>query len=421
MDIGIQQAAGRAIQNPLPTSWLGRADSSLLPTITDIPQLSTTNIKNLQSQLGYDLSGWDYTLVGPNNEVGRYQFSPLTLEQYGLLAVGSNAAYGADCINYKTCWRPIVIRKNSNSYANYIYNDLSLTDFVYNVASQEHLAYQVILDLYTQLKTIGAIQDADGADVVAGMIYVAWALGPIGASTWRYTGIGNGANAFNSGRYSVNVLSNPGAITTQFLSQTAELVHHVYVSGTNSIGAVATATAQVNGALQSKNVEAALQLATSQLSTATDFSLAATQVQTTTTQVSTDTQNAQSVPTTVVSKQPLQSATLNQLTTSRVMLAQATSGSVSTFATGSIGQPLQLPIGHLSIPGIATGLLSGIGNGQSIVGLAAAAISNPSAALKTVENMAISYATNTATAFSVGISNDLLSANISTAFGDSIN
>ena len=218
MDIGIQQATGRSISTPLPLSWLGRPDAPMTPIITDIPQFTVANIKNLQAQIGYDLSQWDYSKIGTDNALGRYQFSTTLLESYGLLAVGSNEHYSTDCVNYRTCWRAVVIRKNSNSYANYIYNVSSLTDFLSSTASQEHLAYQVILDTYIDLLTINAIQATDTADIIAGMIYVGWTLGVgirpsaehitgTGAYAWRYSGIGNGSNAFNSGRYAITILS----------------------------------------------------------------------------------------------------------------------------------------------------------------------------------------------------------------------
>jgi hypothetical protein len=217
MDLGIKNASARAVSTPLPISWLGRADAPLNPTVLNIPQLTNTNIKNLQAQIGYDQSGWDYTKIGTNNQLGRYQFSTTTLEAYGLLATGSNLAYGTDCVNYSTCWRPVTIRKNSNSYANYNYNITNLNGFLTSVASQEHLAYQVILDNYTGLLANGGILESDSADTVSGMIYVGWVLGVgtqpttnnlqgTGAYAWRYASIGDGINAFNSGRYAVVVL-----------------------------------------------------------------------------------------------------------------------------------------------------------------------------------------------------------------------
>ena len=50
------------------------------------------------------------------------------------------------------------------------------------------------------------------------MIYVGWALGVgtpptvgsangTGAYAWRYSGVGNGAEYYNSGRYAITVLS----------------------------------------------------------------------------------------------------------------------------------------------------------------------------------------------------------------------
>jgi len=217
-DTGFLQAVGIAVANPLPVSWLGRSDApSSLPAWANIDPLTSTQNQNLLSQLGYDKSGWDYRLIGPQNQLGRYQFSTQVLENYGLLAAGSNKHYGTACVNYQTCWRPITIR-NTNSYANYIYNITSLSGFLSSPVSQDHLAYQMIYDTYRNLYGINAIVSTDSADIAAGMIYVGWDLGVgttpsygnptgTGAYAWRYSGQGAGVNSFNSGRYTVVMLS----------------------------------------------------------------------------------------------------------------------------------------------------------------------------------------------------------------------
>lgn len=203
---GILHAAKLGVSNPLPISWLGRTDApSMLPAWATINGLSSKQIINLQAQLGYDYSQWDYRKIGPNNELGRYQFSTSRLEDYGLLTFGSNKAYGIDCVNRRVCWKSAVIR-SSNSYSNYIYNVSNLDEFLTSTASQDHLCYQLIYDLYNDLIKSGGIQPGDSADVIAGMIYVAWVLGD-GAYNWRYYNIGNGSAAYNKGRYAIAVLS----------------------------------------------------------------------------------------------------------------------------------------------------------------------------------------------------------------------
>ena len=219
MDIGQKAAAGVPITNPLPPAYMGLALAPPTPPAwAKFGSFTTTNIRNLLAQIAYDQSNWNYNLVGLGNLVGKYQFPPLLLESYGLLAIGSNAAHGTDCINYKHCWRPVVINTGINSYENYFYNITSLQQFLTTHIAQEHLAYQVVYDLYNALVANGSIQAADSDDVVAGMIYVGWTLGAgvsptytnasgTGAYAWRYFGIGDGANAYNSGRYAVTFLS----------------------------------------------------------------------------------------------------------------------------------------------------------------------------------------------------------------------
>lgn len=217
-NIGPRQASMHGIENPLPISWLGRADAPpSLPATASIYRLTNIEVQNLIAQVGYDKSAWDYALIGADNRLGRYQFTTRTLENYGLLAAGSNDHYGIDCVNYTNCWQPVAI-KTSNSYASFNYNITSLSGFLSSIAAQEHLAYQVVYDLYNALVANGSIQAADSDDVVAGMIYVGWTLGAgvsptytnasgTGAYAWRYFGIGDGANAYNSGRYAVTFLS----------------------------------------------------------------------------------------------------------------------------------------------------------------------------------------------------------------------
>jgi hypothetical protein len=218
IDRGPQQAAKMGLENPLPASWLGLPTMPpSLPATADIYRLSATEIQNLLAQIAYDKSAWDYSLIGPNNELGRYQFSTQTLERYGLLAVDSNLHYGTDSVNYTNCWRPVTIR-GANSYSTYNYNITSLNGFLSSTISQEQLAYQIVYDLYNQLMANGAILESDSDDVVAGMIYVAWTVGygikptatkpqGTGAYAWRYSGVGTADTQYNSGRYAITVLS----------------------------------------------------------------------------------------------------------------------------------------------------------------------------------------------------------------------
>jgi hypothetical protein len=218
MDIGLQQAARISVPTPLPPSWLGRADAPAIPPDTaSLSGLTAIQTRNLQAQIGYNQSAWDYTKIGANNKVGRYQFTTDQLETYGILAQGSNNAYGIDCINYQHCWKSVTI-KGSNSYSNYNYNVTSLSEFLASAGSQEHLAYQILYDLNNGLRTNTALQPSDSVDIIAGMISVAWTLGVgttatlnnpqgTGAYAWRYAGQGQGTNPYNSGRYAITILS----------------------------------------------------------------------------------------------------------------------------------------------------------------------------------------------------------------------
>ena len=222
MTTGIQLAARQAIATPLPLSWLGRPDAPTIPNDqVGIMVLTATEISNLEAQIAYDQSVWSYSKIGTGNRLGRYQIRTTTLEKYGLLATGSNTQFGTNCINYQTCWQEVVQRKNTTSYATYLYNVRNLSEFLASSTVQEQLVDQIIYDLYNNLSANGAITADDPADIVAGMIYVGWTLGVgsaptygstsgTGAYAWRYYGIdsaGQGVSAFNSGRYAIVVLS----------------------------------------------------------------------------------------------------------------------------------------------------------------------------------------------------------------------
>lgn len=214
MNAGIQQAARTAPRDPLPVAWLGRADAPVsCPDWAVIAQLSATQLRNLLAQIAYTASNWDYKKIGSNNELGRYQVTPQTLEIYGYLTAGATASYGTDSVNYQHCWRAF-----SNTYADYLIDIGSITEFLNNTTAQEFLSYQRLTDLYNGCVKIGAIKTNDTADVVAGMLYVAWELGVgapaninnssgTGAYAWRYFNVGAGAGYYASGRYSVTILS----------------------------------------------------------------------------------------------------------------------------------------------------------------------------------------------------------------------
>jgi hypothetical protein len=158
-------------------------------------------------------------LIGANNQLGRYQIATQTLENYGLLVTGANAAYGTQCVNYQHCWTPgMQVKSTTNSYTKYIYNTINQLDFLNTANAQEHLAYQILTDCYAGLVRINAITGSDTMDIVAGMLYVAWSLGVgsapgtdsatgTGAYAWRYYSIGGGVNAYNGGRYAVMFLA----------------------------------------------------------------------------------------------------------------------------------------------------------------------------------------------------------------------
>lgn len=218
LDPGLQSTVGIAPQTPLPAAWLG------LPTAPQVHPhwastylLTPTQTTNLLAQISYDKSQWSTGMIGDNNQLGKYQISTVLLENYGILATGSNTEYGTDCIYYKHCWQQTVIPR-SNGNGNYAYNVTGYSDFLNNIAAQDNLAYQILFDINLALSQNGALKIGDAADVIAGMMYVGWELGTgnsatyqnlsgSGAWAWRYHAVGAGTNAYISGRYAVVILS----------------------------------------------------------------------------------------------------------------------------------------------------------------------------------------------------------------------
>jgi hypothetical protein len=220
MPTGIAASTAVVIDNPLPPSWLGRLDApSPAPSWAKVGNLSTEQMFCLLSQIGYDLSEWDYKKIGDQNQCGRYQISTQMLEAYGLLASGSTMAYGIDAVNYKHCWAPIYTISNTYSnYQNYFFNTKSLSSFLDTSIAQDFLAYQRLVDLYLDAKQSNVILETDTPEMIAGMMYVSWTLGVgqssttanytgTGAWAWRYYNLGDAGNSYNSGRYAVTTLA----------------------------------------------------------------------------------------------------------------------------------------------------------------------------------------------------------------------
>lgn len=381
-DVGINNSLGQAITNPVPQAWMGRADAPApTPMWVTIGPMSSTQVRQLQAQIGYDHSAWDYRKIGPFNELGRYQINSRTLEYYGLISSGSNAEYGYDCVNYQHCWNPIYIKNTTNPYSNYFYNNDSLSSFLASPIGQDHLCYQILSDLYTELYKIGAILDTDSADVVSGMLYVAWNLGvgtptgvldnPIGsgAYAWRYFGLGNGTKSFNRGRYASTQLMN--YINPTSIDTTKQ--YFVKITGTTTAGNTVSVVTPITGPATVTNISTAVKSASSQLgdiATATNFSLV---------QQPTSTDNTEPVITTIDDQNnPTINPLMSGISSPTKLIQQTTpltSTVLSTFSSGVVG-------------GIAKNIGAG---GSTIVGSVASIVVDPKTTVQAIENMAVVY------------------------------
>lgn len=134
-------------------------------------------------QIGYSESRSDYTAVGIQNQLGKYQFDTDTLVEYGYIHAeylktftqfDHNGVKGA--VKQLTSWTNRDGIKDIGS-------------FLKATALQETLMYQRLTSLYTLLYNNQAITDIDGVSTKMGMLYAAHRNGITPAKRWRETGL----------------------------------------------------------------------------------------------------------------------------------------------------------------------------------------------------------------------------------------
>ena len=114
---------------------------------TNIPTLSSTDVRALMVQIAYIESNWDSTYNTPPR-IGRYAVHEKTLKNYGYLS-NTGAYTGKDGIK-------------------------SQVDFTFDNAVQDRIMERFILEQYPALIKVNAIRENDSKETVAGMLAVAY-------------------------------------------------------------------------------------------------------------------------------------------------------------------------------------------------------------------------------------------------------
>jgi hypothetical protein len=207
-DPGPKYAATKAMTRPMPREWLGRPD---VPNPkSGIGPLTKYQVKCLMAQLGYAESDWKYDarLDTDGNYLGRYQLYGGPLTDLGYIKPEYYQKYGNAAVRNPDSW-------------NAVDNVKSDADFIVNKAAQENAMNDLLkLNYETLAQKVDnqwGINPDDDLCTVAGMLAVAYLLGPVGARNWRFNNTGKdirgytGDIYFNRGRYAIDSLANAGA------------------------------------------------------------------------------------------------------------------------------------------------------------------------------------------------------------------
>jgi hypothetical protein len=182
---------------------------------TNIPTLSSTDVRALMVQIAYIESNWDTKYTNPP-WLGRYAVHEKTLKNYGYLS-NTGTYLGKDGIN-------------------------SRVDFWFDNAVQDRIMERFILEQYPALIKVNAIRENDSKETVAGMLAVAYQFqdAPITLS-----GIGDIIGTIGSGISSID--------TSSLVADATKLAGGLSTTLSAVAGSVARSTS-VSSSTQSLNI-----------------------------------------------------------------------------------------------------------------------------------------------------------------------
>jgi hypothetical protein len=185
--------AGTSVSNPATDKDL-RNQPTAYNTIATLNQNQMTAY---YAQLGKQQSDNDYTKIGTDGKVGKYQFNYTTLQNLGYV--------GQACKNNSQ------MQTNPNVWTGKD-GATSLDAFINLTNIQETAIADYTMGNYNAMASNGAITGDLAPEEMAGMLAVGHLLGPNGAYTWRTTGSGvaagvTGNSYFQMGKFSATILA----------------------------------------------------------------------------------------------------------------------------------------------------------------------------------------------------------------------
>jgi hypothetical protein len=196
---GIASSLGKSASNPVKPAHLNRTDNYASAEPMGI--LTSSEVKALITQLGWDATKLDYTVVSDNNLLGKYQLSGKQLTAVGYIKKAAYERYADSSVNYVSSWTN---KDGINSKSSFIAAKQIQEDAMYNLLSAN---YKILVDN-------GSIESNDSAEIIAGMLAVSYGIGVENVLEWKQKGTSEAVNGktgeeyFNMGRYAINALSD---------------------------------------------------------------------------------------------------------------------------------------------------------------------------------------------------------------------
>lgn len=142
---------------------ISSANDIILETDTLKP-LKTQDLKSIFAALGSELSNNNYTKIGDNGELGKYQFTASMLIDLGYVQRPAGGIISNTILDTPSLWN------NLNGIK-------SKTDFINNTAEQETAMFSNTQNNYNTLVRLGKIKETDDYKIVGGLIASAHVMG----------------------------------------------------------------------------------------------------------------------------------------------------------------------------------------------------------------------------------------------------
>jgi len=194
---------------------------------TNIPTLSSTDVRALMIQIAYIESNWDSTYNEPPR-IGRYAVHEKTLKNYGYLS-NTGAYIGKDGIK-------------------------SQIDFTFDNAVQDRIMERFILEQYPALIKVNAIRENDSKETVAGMLAVAYqfqdASITLSSITDAIGGLGGSLSSIDTSSLIADSSSLTGGLSTVLSAASGSVARSTSVSSSTQSLNIAASDPATNANMQ---------------------------------------------------------------------------------------------------------------------------------------------------------------------------